>query len=95
MPALQVKDFPTISTKNCANALPRNAAAYPSRPSMDCENSLRMHKAYQSVRERLWAAPYVTDLLEKEEEQKRLERVRKRHTSSRTNSRTRSGEYPR
>lgn len=79
MPALQVKDFPDDLYEELRECAAEECRSVSQQTVYGLREFLRMHKAYQSVKNALWAAPYVTDLLEKEEEQKRLERVRKRH----------------
>lgn len=79
MPALQVKDFPDDLYEELRECAAEECRSVSQQTIYGLREFLRMRKAYQSVKNALWAAPYVTDLLEKEEEQKRLERVRKRH----------------
>lgn len=79
MPALQVKDFPDDLYEELRECAAQECRSVSQQTIYGLREFLRMHKAYQSVKNALWAAPYVTDLLEGEEEQERLERARKRH----------------
>ena len=79
MPALQVKDFPDDLYEELRECAAQECRSVSQQTIYGLREFLRMHKAYQSVKNALWAAPYVTDLLEDEEEQKRLERAKKRH----------------
>lgn len=79
MPALQVKDFPDDLYEELRECAAQECRSVSQQTIYGLREFLRMHKAYQSVKNALWAAPYVTDLLEEEEEQERLERARKRH----------------
>lgn len=79
MPALQVKDFPDDLYEELRECAAEECRSVSQQTIYGLREFLRMHKAYQSVKNALWAAPYVTDLLEEEEEQERLERARKRH----------------
>lgn len=79
MPALQVKDFPDDLYEELRECAAEECRSVSQQTIYGLREFLRMHKAYQSVKNALWAAPYITDLLEEEEEQERLERARKRH----------------
>lgn len=78
MPALQVKDFPDDLYEELRECAAQECRSVSQQTIYGLREFLRMHKAYQSVKNALWAAPYITDLLEDEEEQKRLERAKKR-----------------
>lgn len=78
MPALQVKDFPDDLYEELRECAAQECRSVSQQTIYGLREFLRMHKAYQSVKNALWAAPYFTDLLEDDEKQKRLKRAKRR-----------------
>lgn len=78
MPALQVKDFPDDLYEELRECAAQECRSVSQQTIYGLREFLRMHKAYQSVKNALWATPYVTDLLDEEGEQERLKRAKKR-----------------
>lgn len=78
MPALQVKDFPDDLYEELRECAAQECRSVSQQTIYALREFLRMHKAYQSVKNALWAAPYVADLLEDKERQERQERAKRR-----------------
>ena len=78
MPALQVKDFPDDLYEELRECAAQECRSVSQQTIYGLREFLRMHKAYQSVKNALWAAPYLTDLLEDKERQERQERAKRR-----------------
>lgn len=78
MPALQVKDFPDDLYEELRECAAQECRSVSQQTIYGLREFLRMHKAYQSVKNALWAAPYLTDLLEDKEQQERQERAKRR-----------------
>lgn len=78
MPALQVKDFPDDLYEELRECAAQECRSVSQQTIYGLREFLRMHKAYQSVKNALWAAPYLTDLLEDKERQEPQERAKRR-----------------
>lgn len=78
MPALQVKDFPDDLYEELRECAAQECRSVSQQTIYGLREFLRIHKAYQSVKNALWAAPYLTDLLEDKERQERQERAKRR-----------------
>ena len=78
MSALQVKDFPDDLYEELRECAAQECRSVSQQTIYGLREFLRMHKAYQSVKNALWAAPYLTDLLEDKERQELQERAKRR-----------------
>ena len=78
MPTLQVKDFPDDLYEELRECAAQECRSVSQQTIYGLREFLRTHKAYQSVKNDLWAAPYVTDLLADKEQQERQERAKRR-----------------
>lgn len=78
MPALQVKDFPDDLYEELREYATKECRSVSQQTIYSIREFLRMQKAYQAVKNAIWAAPYVTDLLSEEEDRERRKRAKRR-----------------
>ncbi|WP_165247561.1 argininosuccinate lyase [Adlercreutzia sp. ZJ141] len=78
MPALQVKDFPDDLYEELRECAAKECRSVSQQTVYGLREFLRMYKAHQSVKNALWAEPYVTDLFNENEDRERRKRANRR-----------------